>query len=224
MNYMYLLLETFIVMLFMITSYMVYKKNGLYFFIGASSVIFSIVMSKLVSYLSFETNVGLALLMGIFICANIIIQRFGVDETVRIIKTFLFSYILSFIILNMVGMIALSSYNFDVSNYYNDIFGYNLESIRVFLSGLIVVPVILFMSGKVYYYFRRTQNKLWFSNLGTLFTIQFIQSLLFIFLSYVGGYSALELFGMVVVRYLIMVVVGIIGLIPVYIIVKMKDK
>lgn len=224
MNYIYLLLEIFIVMLFMVVLYMLYKKNGLYFFIGTISVVLSIVMSKLVSYLSFETNVGLALLMGLFICSNIIVQRFGVDEIGRIIKTFLFGYVLSFIILNMVGIIASGSCNFEVSNYYNDIFSYNLESIRVFLSGLVVVPVILYMSGKIYYYFRRTQNKLWFSNLGTLFTIQFIQSLLFVFIAYVGSYSAIELFGMVVVRYLIMVVVGIIGLVPVYMIVKIRDK
>ena len=43
---------------------------------------------------------------------------------------------------------------------------------------------------------------------------------IFILISYTGSFAVVELFGMLVVRYVFEVIVSIIGLIPVFIIVK----
>lgn len=223
MNYLYLLLETFAVMSLMLILYVAYKKNGLYFFIAIFSSLFSIVIGRHVEIMSFDVNVGIALIMGIFICSNIIIQRFGIDEVKKIVLTFIFSYVISFLFTFLVSYINCSDYNLLSNYYYDEVFGYNFGFFRIFMVGLLVIPLILIMNSYIYYFYRRTQNKLWLSNILSLFITQFIHSILFVLFAYIGSYNAFNLFGMILVRYLVMIIIGIIGLLPVYVIVKMKD-
>ena len=51
-----------------------------------------------------------------------------------------------------------------------------------------------------------------------------LESIIFVLLGYLGDVSFTLIFGMIVIRYLIKIVISVIGLVPVYMIVKMKDK
>ena len=104
------------------------------------------------------------------------------------------------------------------------IFGYDINNIRIFIGGFVSIMLMLWSSSYVYYYIRRSKNILWFSNIGTMLFIQMLESIIFVIISYIGEFDFTLLFGMIVIRYLIKIMIGMIGLIPVYTIVKMKDK
>ena len=68
------------------------------------------------------------------------------------------------------------------------------------------------------------KNILWFSNITSSLIVQMLESIIFVLLGYLGDVSFTLIFGMIVIRYLIKIVISVIGLVPVYMIVKMKDK
>ena len=129
-----------------------------------------------------------------------------------------------FLFINLTGVISRSEYNLVSNLAYDNLFAYNLSNLRIFVGGILSTSLMLYYNSYIYYYIRRSKNRLLFSNIGSMLIIQFIESTIFIILSYTFIYSSTELFGMIVIRYLIKVIVGLVGLLPVYVIVKMKDK
>ena len=107
---------------------------------------------------------------------------------------------------------------------YNLLFGYDLSNIRYFVGGLLSIGMIIWMGSNVYDNIRKNKNNIIFNNVGSILVVLFIESIIFVSIAHIGNYTVVELFGMVVIRYLIEVVIGLLGLIPVYLIVKRKDK
>ena len=216
MNYIYILLEVLIVFLLMIFSYKYGKKDGLYVYIGFMSAIGSIIVGT-VDILSFQVSIGIPIIMGIFICSNVIIQRYGIDEVKRILYTYGASYIISFILIGLVSLIIPSNNVFDL------LFGYNLNNVRCFIGTFISIMIMIWIGSGIYYSLRKSKNMLIISNVVTSFVISFIERLICILIAYTGNFRGIELFGMISIRYVFEVIVSIIGLIPVYILVKYLD-
>ena len=211
MNYILILLEVIFTFFLMFIFYKVGKKNGLYLYMVLMSSIASIIMFKTIDLFSFQVNLGIPIIMGLFICNNIIIQRFGIDEVKRII-------------VSLLSLTINSDYVLTSNEIFNSLFGYDINNIRIFIGGFVSIMLMLWSSSYVYYYIRRSKNILWFSNIGTMLFIQMLESIIFVIISYIGEFDFTLLFGMIVIRYLIKIMIGMIGLIPVYTIVKMKDK
>ncbi len=224
MNYVYMIIEILLVYLLLVIFYKLSKKEGLFQYILFMASILSIIMYKLITVMSFQINMGIPIVVGIFICSNIIIQRFGEDEIGKIIKYFSWGYVGAFIIINLIGVISPSEYNLVGNVAFNSLFGYNLDVLRIYIGGFIAISFMLWYNGYLYYYFRKSHNKLIFSNIGSILIIQFVESIIFVIISYSFSFDLLQIFGMIVVRYLIKVIIGVIGLIPVYMIVKIADK
>lgn len=220
MNYIYILLEVLIVFLLMVFSYKYGKKDGLYVYIGFMSSITSILIGT-VDILSFQVSIGIPIIMGIFICSNVIIQRYGIDEVKRILYTYGASYIISFI---LIGLVSLRYAKVIPSNNVFDLlFGYNLNNVRFFIGTFISIMIMIWIGSGIYYSLRKSKNMLIISNVVTAFVISFIESLICILIVYTGNFSGIELFGMISIRYIFEVIVSIIGLIPVYVLVKYLD-
>lgn len=224
MNYIFLLMEVITVFLLMIAFYKVGKKDGLYIYIGLISSILSIILVGNIDILSFQVSIGVPLIMGLFISSNIIIHRFGLDEVKRILYTFGVTYIFTFIIICLASFLHLDEYIVSANSMFDFLFGYNLNNLRSFVGNLISIMVMISIGSGIYYSLRKNKNILILSNVVTAFVISFIESLIFVLISYVGTFTAIELFGMVSIRYIFEVIIGIIGLIPVYILVKFIDK
>ena len=222
MNYIYILIEVILVFLLMILFYKVGKKDGLFTYIGFLSSLLSVIMFKSIDILSFEVDLGIPILMVIFVCSNVIIQRYGIDEIKRIIKSFVIPYLLTIVILSFTSLIGVSEYNLTSNIAFDNLFGYNLDNLRLVVSGLLAVGFMLWYNSYVYYYIRKSKNKYLFSNIGSMLIIQFIESIIFVFIAYIGLFDFSVLFGMIVIRYLFKVVIGFISLLPVSIILKMK--
>jgi len=223
MNYIYILIEVILVFLLMIVSYKVGKKDGLFTYLGFVSSMTSVVIFKSVDILSFEIDLAIPLLMGVFIVSNIIIQRYGIDEIKRIIKTFIFPYIVTIAILCLTSLMTGSEFNLLSNNIYDSLFGYNLDNLRLLVSAFLSIGFMLWYNAYVYYYIRKNKNKYLFSNIGSILIVQFIESVLFILIAYIGTFEFNMIFGMIMVRYLVKVVIGIISLLPFGIVLKMKS-
>lgn len=222
MNYIYFLIEIILLFLLMILFYRFGKKNGLFMYIVFLGALLSIVMFKSIDVLSFEVDLGIPIIMGIFICSNIIVQKYGLDEIKDIIKSFVIPYVCTAVILSLTSLIMASDYNINTSDAFDSLFGYNLDNLRLFVSGLLSIGFMLWYNAYIYYYIRKNKNKFVFSNIGSLLMVQFIESIIFVFISYIGVFDFTMLFGMIVIRYLLKVVIGFISLLPIDIILKMK--
>lgn len=222
MNYICLLLEVLLVFIFMILFYKNGKKDGLYIYLGLMSSILSVILIGSVDILSFQVSIGIPIIMGLFICSNVIIQRYGIDEVKRILYTYGVSYIVTFIIVSLVSLTFLKE--LDISNnVYDLLFGYGLNNTRCIIGNFISIMIMLWIGSGIYYSFRKSKNILAISNIVTAFVISFVESLIFVLISYIGNFTAIELFGMISVRYIAHVIIAIIGIIPAYVLVKFMD-
>ena len=123
------------------------------------------------------------------------------------------------------GSLALpSEYNNLSSLAFDSLFGYNLSNFRCFIGGLLSIGFMLYLNGEVYYYIRRSKNKLFLSNLGSILIIQFIESIIFVFISYLGEFDFLVNFGMIIGRYLLKVIIGFILLIATHLLVNKRGR
>ena len=224
MNILFILFETILVCLLLLLFYKVFKKDGLFIFIGFMSILLGIMMFKLYDFALFPINYGLPFIMGIFTASNIIIQRFGIDEVKKIICYFASSYIMVMIIICLGSLVLPSEYNNLSSLAFDSLFGYNLSNFRCFVGGLLSIGFMLYLNGEVYYYIRKSKNKLFLSNLGSILIIQFIESIIFVFIAYLGEFDFLVTFGMIIVRYLLKVVIGFILLTATYLLVNKRGR
>jgi len=223
MNYIFLVIDIILVFSLMVLFYKFGKKDGLFLYISFMSSVLSIVSFKSIDVLSFEMDLGIPVLMGIFVCSNIIVQRYGIDEIKLIIKSFIIPYILTIVILSLTSLISPSEYNLTTNGVFDSLFGYNLDNLRLFVSELLSIGFMLWYNAYVYYYIRKNKNKYLFSNIGSILIVQFIESIIFVLIAYVGTFEFTMLFGIIVVRYLLKVMIGCIGLLPVSIILKIKS-
>lgn len=224
MNFIYLALEILLVFLLMIIFYKYGKKDGLYIYIGFMSSILSVILIGTVDILSFQVSIGIPIIIGIFLCSNIIIQRYGIDEVKRILYTYGASYVATFIIIGLVSLTFTKVFDSSSNNVFDLLFGYGLNNFRCVISNFISLIIMLWVGSGIYHSVRKSKNILLISNVITAFVIAFIESLIFVLIAYVGNFTGIELFGMISIRYIFEVVVSIIGLIPIYIIVKFIDK
>lgn len=222
MNYIYLFVEVILVFSLMILFYRFGKKDGLFIYVGFMAALLSTVMFKSIDILSFEVDLGIPILMGIFVCSNVIVQRYGIDEIKRIIQSFIVPYIVTIVILSLTTLFGYSEYNLVTNDSFDSLFGYNLNNLRLLISALLSISFMLWYNAYIYYSIRKNKNKYLFSNIGSILIIQFIESIIFVFISYIGFFDFNMIFGMIVVRYLLKVIIGGISLLPVSIILKMK--
>ena len=220
MNYIVLITEILLTFFLIFLAYKMGKKDGLYLGIG----LFSSMLFKMINMFDFDVNMGIPFIMGILLLNNIIIHRYGFDEITRILRTFGIAYILTYMVIMITTLTIGSKYNLASNDSYNLLFGYDLSNIRYFVGGLLSIGMIIWMGSNVYDNIRKNKNNIIFNNVGSILVVLFIESIIFVSIAHIGNYTVVELFGMIVIRYLIEVVIGLLGLIPVYLIVKRKDK
>lgn len=224
MNYIFLVFGIILVYFLMVLFYKFGKKEGLFLYISLMSLLLGVVMYMTIDFFSFQVDFGIPIIMGIFICSNIIIQRYGSDETGKIVKYYVIPYVFINIIFSLFTLINSAEYDLVGSNAFDYLFGYSLNSLRVMIGYLLSMGFMLWYNCYMYYHIRKNKNKLLFSNIGTMLIIQFIESIIFVFISYSGLFDINLTFGMIVIRYLLKIIIGFMGLVPVSVIMKLKDK
>ncbi len=224
MNYLLLGLEIILTFFLLIIFYKINKKDGLYLYIGLISSLLSIVAVGGIDALLFKISIGIPLVVALFLCNNVIIQRYGIDEVKRIIYTFGISYVLTIVILGLGSFVSLYGYTFSGNEIYDYLFGYEFSNFRCIIGSFISIILMILIGSEIYYSFRKSRNVIIISNVVTSFVIFFIESLVFVLISSLGSFTVIELFGMVSVRYIIEIIISILGIIPLYVLVKYIDK
>ena len=224
MNYVLLFIEVLLVFLLMVIFYKLSKKDALYLYIGLLASLAGISIIGSIEIMSFDINMGLPIIMGLFVANNIIIHRYGLDEVKRILYTFGICYFLPIIFIQLGSLI--NKYGLDVSSngIYDLLFGYDLDNLRVVVGGFISIFIMIWMSSGIYYSIRKNRSAIVISNLTSAFVVSFIESMVFVLITNIGYFGFIELFGMISIRYIIEIIISIIGLVPVYYLIKYVDK
>ena len=138
----------------MVLFYKFGKKDGLFLYISLMAVLLNLFMFKSVDILSFQVDFGISFVMGIFICGNVIVQRYGIDEVKDIIKAFVVPYVITMFILSLVSLTGGSEYNIITNESYNSLFSYlylldyGVTLIYITILELIRINIYLVMLGR----------------------------------------------------------------------------
>ena len=215
MNNIYLLCtELIICLLGLITMYKLFKFEGLYTYSIFAFIISCLMSLKIISLYSFDINLGIICYTSIFISSNIIIQKKGYDETKKLILYTVISGTIAYACFYLCSLMDSSNINLFTNKSFDNIFE---NSERLYFANIVTILYILILNGKLYYYLKRIKNKIWISNIFSGIIIQFISSILFCTISYALIKEPIDIIKLIIIRYMISLIVIIIGTIIIYI-------
>ena len=208
----------------LITLIIIYKHSkivGLYAYSIALFTISNIMSLKTIPIQNFDINLGIIPFVTVFIASNIIIQKKGPEEVKKFILAIIASSIISYFFLYSAKLLDSSNINLFTNISYNNIFD---GSERIYFANIVTMLYALIFNYKLYYYLKRIKNKIWISNLFSSIIINFITAILFPVLAYALIEEQIDIIKLIIIRYLISLIVAIIGTIPIYIANKIETK
>ena len=167
----------------------------------------------------FDINLGIVTLTSIFIASNIIIQKQGIDEIKKLSLVLVATSIISFIIIYIIGLLNSSTINLFTNKSFDNIFQ---GSERIYFANIVTLLYSILLNSKLYIYLKSVKNKIWISNIFSNIIIQFLVSILFNIIAYTFVKEPIEILQFIVIRYMISLIVSIIGTISIYISSKIK--
>ena len=216
-NTILIIAESLLAFILLVITAKKYKTDGIYVFGIIATFLACIVGLKKISIMEISVPIGFGITTSLLIGGNIITQRKGPDA----LKTYLILIIITFLIsccfINLSVFLEESPYNYYANMSYNNIFALN---IKYYLGLLISLIVAIFISSKLYYLLKKTQNKIILSNLFAIIIVEFIENILFVVITYYSEYSLVDIALCIVFRYTIKTIIGIVGTIPLYIVSK----
>ena len=208
-----LIIELILCLITQIFLYKKYKSTGLYIYIIICLLTASLMSLKTTTLYNFDINLGLIPFVTIFTSANILIQKNGPEEIKKIILITSSSYLISYIILYLVQVMDSSNINLFTSASYDNILA---NSMRMFFANFVTMLYSLLLNSKLYYYLKKMKNNILISNIFSTIIIQFLASILFGIIAYTFIKEPIDIIKIIMIRYLISLLIGILGTIPIY--------
>jgi len=191
-----------------------YKTDGIYVYGIIATILSCIIGLKKISIMDISIPLGFGLTTSLIIGGNIITQKRGPEA----IKTYLILILITFLIsccfINLSVFIEDSNYNYFANKSYNYIFTLN---IKYYIGLIISLITSIWISSKLYYLLKRTQNKIILSNIFSIIIVEFIENIIFVTITYISEYKPIDIALCIVFRYTIKVIIGLFGTIPLYI-------
>ena len=200
--------------------YKYYKTNGLYIYIIISLILSSLMSLKLTSLFNYDLNLGIIPFVTIFTASNIIIQKNGPNAIKKVILTVSASFLISYALLYLVQIMDSSNINLFTNASYDNIF---VDSLRMYFANFVTFLYSMLLNSKLYYYLKKSKNNVLISNLFSTIIIQFIASILFGLIAYVFIKEPIDIIKIIMIRYLVSLITGILGTIPIYITKKVEE-
>ena len=191
-----------------------YKTDGLYVYAIIATFTSCIMSLKQIDLLSITIPIGFGTTTSLIIAGNIITQKRGPDEIKTYLTLILITALISCCFLNMSGLMKSSDYNLYANKSYDSIFEYNL---RVYIANLLAIITCVWLNSKLYYEIKKIKNKIVLSNIFSITIIELIENIIFVFIAYLFEYEFINIVLCIIFRYMIKIVIGIIGTIPIYI-------
>lgn len=213
-NLILIIAETLICYLSIILLYKKYKTDGLYVYGIIATITSCIMILKQIDLMSVTIPLGLCVTTSLIITGNIITQKRGPDELKTYIILVLITALLSCGIFSLSGLMESSQYNEYANKAYDSIFKFNL---RIYLALIISITTSIFLSSKLYYLLKRLQNKIIISNIFSIIIIELLENTIFTLLAYLFIQDAINVILILVFRYILKTIIGLLGTIPIYI-------
>lgn len=191
-----------------------YKTTGLYVYTIIALMLSCLMSLKTITISAFDTNLGIIPFVTVFISSNILIQKKGPETIKNLILILISSSLVSYAIIYFVKLMSPSNINLFTSASYDNIFN---DSLRMYFANFVTILYSLLLNSKLYYYLKKMKNNLLISNLFSTIIIQFIASILFGLIAYAFIKEPIDIIKIIMIRYLMSLIVGIIGTIPIYI-------
>ncbi len=209
-----LIIELIICLIIMLTTYKLYKINGLYSYMIIAFIISNFMTLKVVSIYDFDINLGIIPFTTIFIASNIIIQKEGSEEIKRISLILLATSVITFSILYLTSRLNSSNINLFTNKSYDNIL---IGSSRIYFANIATMLYTLLLNSKLYLYLKSIKNRIWISNIFTNIIIQFLASILFSILAYTFIKEPIEIIQIIIMRYMLSLIAAILSTINIYI-------
>ena len=218
-NIVLIIAETLIAFIILLILYKKYKTDGIYVFGIIATLLSCIIGLKKISIMDISVPIGFGVTTSLIIGGNIITQKKGPEALGTYLILILITFLISCCFINASVFIKESEYNYFANMSYNNIFTLN---IKYYIGLIISLIASIFISSKLYYLLKKTQNNIILSNLFAIIIVEFIENVIFIIIAYFGEYKPVDIALCIVFRYTIKTIIGITGTIPVYIASKIK--
>ena len=221
MNILFLIIEVIISYILLLFVYKKYKEEGIYIWIVISLLISSFMSIKSIEINNVDIALGLGVSSSIYIANNILLQKKG-TEYIKNTTTILFIFSVIFIFLLILSSgITISEYNSITSLMYDSIM---FSNIKFILANIISIIIGLYVNNYVYYELRKIKNKLWISNILSSLIFTFVEVLIFVFITNFINGSLYVMMTTLVIRYIIKIMILIIGTDIIYIANNFKER
>ena len=104
---------------------------------------------------------------------------------------------------------------------YDNIF---INSPKIYFANIVTMLYMLYLNSILYYYLKKEKNKIWISNIVSTVIIHFFATIVFISLAYAITTKIDKIIGMLLIRYILSIVIGLFGTIIIYINNNIKEK
>lgn len=191
-----------------------FKNDGIYLFVVILSILLGIISQKTVEIFDLKINLGFIISTLIIISSNIIVQKKGPEEIIKIISIIILSNVTLYVFSILTSLMSSSNIH-NISNYaFNKVFYLNKRS---FFASCISISSSIYLCSMLYHQIRQIKNKIWISNILSMIIICFIECLLFCIITYAFKISALNIIELIVIRYVFTTIIGIAGTSIIYI-------
>ena len=216
-----LIIEAIICLIMLIIMYKKYKTEGMYIYTIVSLILSFLMSLKIVSVYDYDVNLGIIPLVTVFTSSNIIIQKKGIEETKRFLMTIMATTLISYFIFLLVSYMEPSNINLFTSASYDNIFA---DSLRIYFANIVTLLYGLLLNNKLYYYLKVMKNNILISNLFSTIIIQFFASIIFGLVAYVFTYETIDIIKLIMIRYLVSLVIGILSTVIIFITKYIKEE
>ena len=169
----------------------------------------------------YTVNLGIILFVTVFSSFNIVIQKKGNEETKKLLLMVLTTTLISYITFLLVSHINSSNINLFTNASYDNIFS---DSLRIYFANIVTLLYSLLLNNKLYFYLKVMKNNIIISNLFSTIIIQFIASILFGIIAYTFKLEIIDIIKIIMIRYLISLIVGILSTSVIYITKYIKEE
>ena len=221
MNLLLLIIEVIVSYILLLFVYKKYKEEGIYIWIVVALLISSLMSIKSIDINNINIALGLGISSSIYIANNILIQKKG-TEYVKNIITILFIFSIIFICLVILSSGLMSSeYNNVTSLIYDSIIFTNIKFI---VANIVSIIIGVYINNYIYYQLRKIKNKLWISNILSSLIFTFVETIIFVSITNLINGSLYIAMMTLVIRYLIKIIILIIGTDVIYIANNFKER
>ena len=220
MNIFLLIIEVIISFVLLLYTYIKHKENGIYIWIVISLILSCIMGTKTIEVLNININLGIGISTIIYIANNILIQKNGTENTQKVINLIsVFGFLFIFIIFISCN-IKISLLNSYTSGIFDEIFQANLKYMFALVISLIFG---LYINNYFYCLLRKNINKVIISNVISAILSNLVEVIIFVVLCSITNVSLYTAIMTFAIRYIIKILICIIGTDVIYIANNFKE-